>query len=246
MEKVVSAIGLTKNFNGFKAVDNVSFHLNKGEILGLLGPNGAGKTTTIHMLLGLTTPTSGEVKVFGKSLEAHREEILSRVNFSSSYVSLPYSLTVMENLLVFARIYGVKEPKKKIMELLSIFEIDAAGGSISRKLSSGQMTRVSLVKSLLNDPDVLFLDEPTASLAPDMADRTRRLLRGIRDERGLSIIYTSHNMSEMAEMCDKIVFLDKGKVAASGTMNEVLKKFNAASLEEVFLKIARQDKTMGI
>lgn len=246
MEKVVSAIGLTKNFNGFKAVDNVSFHLNKGEILGLLGPNGAGKTTTIHMLLGLTTPTSGEVKVFEKSFEAHREEILSRVNFSSSYVSLPYSLTVMENLLVFARIYGVKEPKKKIEELLSIFEIDATGGSISRRLSSGQLTRVSLVKSLLNDPDVLFLDEPTASLDPDMADRTRRLLRKIRDERGLSIIYTSHNMMEMTEMCDRIIFLDKGKVMASGTPNEVLTSFKATSLEELFLKIARQDKTMGI
>jgi ABC-2 type transport system ATP-binding protein len=232
---VAEVRGLKKCFNGFWAVEGISFDINKGEILGLLGPNGAGKTTTIHMLLGLTTPTEGEIKVFGLNLKTCREEILSRVNFSSSYVSLPYSLTVRENLRVYSRIYDVKEPVKKIEELLKTFEIEDIGEVPTRKLSSGQITRVCLAKALLNDPEVLFLDEPTASLDPYMADKTRGLLN-------LSILYTSHNMREMEEMSDRIIFIDRGRIIATGSVKDVVGEFQRKSLEEVFLKIAQTGK----
>ncbi len=239
---VAEVRGLKKCFNGFWAVDGISFDINKGEILGLLGPNGAGKTTTIHMLLGLTTPTEGEIKVFGLDLAGHREEILSRVNFSSSYVSLPYSLTVRENLRVYSRIYSVEEPVKKIEELLKTFEIEDIRDVSTRKLSSGQITRVCLAKALLNDPEVLFLDEPTASLDPYMADKTRGLLKRIKDEKGLSILYTSHNMKEMEEMSDRIIFIDRGRIIATGSVKDVVGEFHRKSLEEVFLKIAQTGK----
>lgn len=239
VNSIVEAAGLTKVFNGTTAVDNISFEMYEGEILGLIGPNGAGKTTTLQMLLGLTTPTSGEIRIFGLDLGKNREEILSKVNFSSSYISLPFSLTVRENLTVFARLYGVREPEKRINGLLETFEIDDIGKIPTRRLSSGQITRVCLCKALLNNPRVLFLDEPTASLDPDIADKTRKLLQRIRKESGLSILYTSHNMKEMEEMSDRILFMDRGKVIALGRPEELEKRFHGASLEEVFLKIAR-------
>ncbi|MEE9614165.1 MAG: ABC transporter ATP-binding protein [Thermodesulfobacteriota bacterium] len=240
-EKLVEVKGLTKLFNGFRAVDDISFEVARGEIVGLVGPNGAGKTTTLQMLLGLTTPTGGEIKIFGLDLRRHTGEILSRVNFSSSYVSLPYSLTVRENLTVFAKLYEIKEREKKIRGLLETFEIAEIADEPTRRLSSGQITRVCLVKALLNDPEVLFLDEPTASLDPDMADKTRKLLKRINLERSLSILYTSHNMREMEEMCDRIIFLDRGRILATGRVDEVVEKFRGADLEEVFLKIARKE-----
>ncbi len=241
INSIVEVEGLTKVFNGTTAVDNISFEMYEGEILGLIGPNGAGKTTTLQMLLGLTTPTSGAVRIFGLDLKKNREEILTKVNFSSSYISLPFSLTVRENLTVFARLYGIKERKKRIDELLEVFEIGDIANVPTRRLSSGQITRVCLCKALLNNPRVLFLDEPTASLDPDIADKTRRLLQRIRRENGLSILYTSHNMKEMEEMCDRILFMDRGRVIALGRPEEIEAKFHGASLEEVFLKIARQD-----
>ncbi len=239
MRTIVEVSGLTKFFNGFKAVDDISFHMYEGEILGLIGPNGAGKTTTIQMLLGLTTPSSGEIRIFGLDLRGNREKILNDVNFSSSYISLPYSLTVWENLMVFSRLYGVKNPAKRIRELLRIFEIEETIYMPARRLSSGQMTRVCLCKSLLNDPRILFLDEPTASLDPDMADKTKHLLKKIREEKGISILYTSHNMKEMEEMSDRVIFMNKGKIVASGVPGEIKEKFHGETLEEVFLKIAR-------
>lgn len=239
---IVEVKGLTKVFNGLRAVDGISFEIYPGEIVGLLGPNGAGKTTTLQMLLGLTTPTSGEIKLFGLDLKHHRTHILQDVNFSSSYISLPYSLTVMENLLVFARLYGIKYPRERILELLRVFEIEDIKDKVVRKLSSGQITRVCLAKALLNDPKVLFLDEPTANLDPDIADKTKGLLKRVKEERGLSILYTSHNMREMEEMSDRVIFLDRGRVIAMGRPEEVLTRFKGESLEEVFLKIARQCK----
>jgi len=236
---IIEVSSLIKIFNGNKAVDNISFEVYQGEILGLLGPNGAGKTTTLQMLLGLTTPTSGDIRIFGLDISHHREKILQDVNFSSSYISMPYSLTIMENLIVFARLYGVKNPKEKIAGLLKDFEIDDIRDIVVRSLSTGQITRVCLVKALLNDPKILFLDEPTASLDPDIADKTRRLLKKIQKERGLSILYTSHNMKEMEEMSDRIIFLDKGKIIAAGRPEEVLTKFKVENLEDVFIKIAR-------
>ncbi len=239
MKTVLEVRNLTKYFNGFKAVDTISFDMYSGEILGLLGPNGAGKTTTLQMLLGLTTPSGGEIRIFGLPFEGHREEILHRVNFSSSYVALPYSLTVRENLMVFCRLYGVEKPERKIDELLDIFEIRNIKHIPARRLSSGQLTRLCLAKALLNDPDILFLDEPTASLDPDIADKTRGLLRRIREERGLSILYTSHNMKEMEEMSDRVIFMDRGRIIAMDKPEGILRRYSGRSLEEVFLKIAR-------
>ena len=240
MNSIVEVEGLTKVFNGTTAVDNISFEMYEGEILGLIGPNGAGKTTTLQMLLGLTTPTAGTIRVFGLDLKKNREEILKKVNFSSSYISLPFSLTVRENLTVFARLYGVKGVKERIDGLLEVFEISDIANLPTRRLSSGQITRVCLCKALLNSPRVLFLDEPTASLDPDIADKTRKLLQRIRKESGLSILYTSHNMQEMEELCDRILFMDNGRIIALGRPEEIEAKFQGASLEEVFLKIARQ------
>ena len=236
---IIEVSSLTKIFSGNKAVDNISFEVYQGEILGLLGPNGAGKTTTLQMLLGLTTPTSGDIMIFGLDISHHREKILQDVNFSSSYISMPYSLTIMENLIVFARLYGVKKHKEKIAGLLKDFEIEDIKDRAVRSLSTGQITRVCLVKALLNDPKILFLDEPTASLDPDIADKTRRLLKKIQKEKGLSILYTSHNMKEMEDMSDRIIFLDKGKIIAAGRPEEVLTKFKVENLEDVFIKIAR-------
>ncbi|MCC6502744.1 MAG: ABC transporter ATP-binding protein [Deltaproteobacteria bacterium] len=240
MNRIVEVSGLTKVFDNHKtAVDAISFEMFEGEILGLIGPNGAGKTTTLQMLLGLTTPTSGKVRIFGLDIDTDREEILSQVNFSSSYISLPYSLTVEENLTVFSRLYSVKNYKDRIAELLRIFEIEDIRRTPTRRLSSGQITRVCLCKALLNSPRVLFLDEPTASLDPDIADKTRRLLKQIRGEHGLSILYTSHNMKEMEEMCDRVIFMDRGRIIAMGAPESVMREWKGKDLEEVFLKIAR-------
>ncbi len=223
-------------------MDNVSFDIYPGEILGLLGPNGAGKTTIIHMLLGLTTPASGDINVFGFDLKKNREKIIQDVNFSSSYVSMPNSLTVKENLKVFARLYKVKKKEKRISELLKIFEIEAIEDKLVRHISSGHQTRLNLAKALINNPKILFLDEPTASLDPDIADKTRSLLKSIKKNRNLSILYTSHNMKEMEEMSDRIIFLHKGRIIAEGRPEEIIRDFRRKNLEEVFLKVAREEK----
>lgn len=241
-EPVVEVNGLTKVFKSLKAVDNVSFDIYPGEILGLLGPNGAGKTTIIHMLLGLTTPTSGDINVFGFDLKKYREKIIQDVNFSSSYASMPNSLTVKENLKVFARLYKVKKKEKRISELLKIFEIEDIEDKLVRHISTGHQTRLNLAKALINYPKILFLDEPTASLDPDIADKTRSLLKSIKKNRNLSILYTSHNMKEMEEMSDRIIFLHKGRIIAEGRPEEIIRDFRRKNLEEVFLKVAREEK----
>ncbi len=236
---VIQVDHLTKSFNGVTAVNDVSFSVEEGEIVGFLGPNGAGKTTLIQLLLGLITPTSGEIHILGMDLKTARQKILSRVNFSSCYVSMPTSLTLEENLLVFAKLYGIKRPNARIDELLTLFEIQSLKATLTRHLSSGQLTRLSLAKSLLNAPQVLFLDEPTASLDPDMADKTRTLLKSIRKANSMTLLYTSHNMKEMQEISDRVIFLNAGRIIASGTPSEVLQHFEEESLEDVFLKVAR-------
>lgn len=241
---VVEVRGLTKRFGDVTAVNDLTFDISSGEIVGLLGPNGAGKTTTLHMLLDLITPSAGDVKIFGCNIRECRPETLKRLNFSSSYVSLPYSLTVRENLKVFAGIYEIKNPKKKIEEVIDIFDIGDIQNEPTRRLSSGQITRVSLAKSLLNDPDVLFLDEPTASLDPEIADKTRRLLKRYTKERGMSILYTSHNMQEIEELCDRLIFLNKGRLLATGKPKEIIERFEGETLEEVFLNIARNNGSL--
>jgi len=240
MEPVVEARNLTKIFDGFVAVDNVSFDLYRGEIVGLLGPNGAGKTTTLQILLGTLIPTKGSVRIFGLDINRHREEILKRINFSSTYTSLPYSLTVWENLRVFAGLYGIRDYKRKIEEVMELFEISDLRNKLTETLSSGQLTRLSLAKAFINDPEVLFLDEPTSSLDPDIADKVRQIIKRRKRLSSMTILYTSHNMREMEELCDRIIFLHRGRIIAEGSTAEVLNKFQERDLEKLFLKIARE------
>jgi ABC-2 type transport system ATP-binding protein len=237
---IVEVKNLTKRFGDFTAVDGVSFDIRPGEILGLLGPNGAGKTTTIQMLLGLITPTAGSIHMFGLDLARHREEILGRVNFSSTYISMPYSLTVEENLRFVAKLYGMSDVARRIDEVVKKLEMEEFRSKVTRKLSSGQMSRLTLAKAILTEPKVLLLDEPTGSLDPDIAHKTRALLKDVRRSAGLSILYTSHNMREMEEMSDRIIFLQRGRIVAQGTAQEITNRFGKSDLEEVFLKLARE------
>lgn len=238
-EVILEARALTREFDGVRAVDQFSFQLHRGEVLGLLGANGAGKTTTMNMLLGLTTPTSGEIRAFGQDFEKHRISILKRSNFSSAYTSLPGNLLVWQNLMVFAMIYGVAKPKQKITELLDLFEIGRLRKSVTGNLSAGESTRVNLCKSLLNDPDLLLLDEPTASLDPDIADKVRKTIQRVQAERHIAILYTSHNMRDIEEVCDRVIFLHKGKVVCEGTPDQIKGRTQSGSLEDVFIQIAR-------
>ncbi|MDO9117447.1 MAG: ABC transporter ATP-binding protein [Nitrospira sp.] len=237
---VLEVRNLTKTFGDFTAVNGISFALHPGEILGVLGPNGAGKTTTMHMLLGLITPTSGTISMFGMDLETHREAILQRVNFSSTYMSMPQSLTVEENLWVVARLYGLPDVQRKIDDIVKKLEMGEFRHKVTRKLSSGQMTRLTLAKAFLTEPKILFLDEPTASLDPDIAHKIRALLKDEQRASGLSVLYTSHNMREMEEMSDRIIFLQKGNLVAEGTAAQIVSRFGQTDLEDVFLKLARE------
>lgn len=239
-DPVLSVQNLTKKFGDFTAVDDISFEIRPGEILGLLGPNGAGKTTTIQMLLGLITPTSGSIRTFGLDFATHRETILQQVNFSSTYISMPYSLTVEENLWVIARLYGMSGIASCIEGIIKKLEMGEFRHKLTRKLSSGQMTRLTLAKAFLTEPKLLFLDEPTASLDPDIAHKIRSLLKDERRSSGVSMLYTSHNMREMEEMSDRIIFLQRGKIVAEGTAQAIVQRFGQADLEEVFLKLARE------
>ena len=237
---VLEVRNLTKTFGDFTAVNGISFTLQPGEILGVLGPNGAGKTTTMHMLLGLITPTSGTISMFGMDLETHREAILQQVNFSSTYMSMPQSLTVEENLWVVARLYGLPDVQRKIDDIVKKLEMGEFRRKVTRKLSSGQMTRLTLAKAFLTEPKILFLDEPTASLDPDIAHKIRALLKDEQRASGLSVLYTSHNMREMEEMSDRIIFLQKGNLVAEGTAAQIVSRFGQTDLEDVFLKLARE------
>ena len=236
---ILEADRLVKVFGDSTALDGLSFTVAPGESLGLLGVNGAGKTTAMNLLLGLTTPTSGMVRIFGLDLWKHRIEILRQVNFSSAYTSLPSNLLVWQNLTVFARLYRVPRPRQRIDALLELLDITHLRKSVTGTLSAGESTRVNLAKALLNEPRLLLLDEPTASLDPDIADRVRKLLRRLQKENGLSILYTSHNMRDIEEVCDRLVFLHGGKVLAEGTPGEVQARFNCTSLEDFFIGVAR-------
>ena len=236
---ILEARDLTRVFDGITVLEPFSFSLKRGEVLGLLGANGAGKTTAMNMLLGLTTPTGGSIHAFGMNQATHRIEILKRANFSSAYTSLPGNLLVWQNLLVFAQIYGVKNPKKKIAEMMDLFEISDLSKRVTGQLSAGESTRLNLCKSLLNDPELLLLDEPTASLDPDIADKVRKTIRRVQAERKISILYTSHNMKDIEEVCDRVIFLHKGKVVTEGTPEEIVARSQEDSLEDVFIKIAR-------
>lgn len=238
---ILQVKNLSKSFKGIAAVDDVSFEIEKGKITGLLGPNGAGKTTTIQMLLGLIKPSQGSINIFGLDIEKNREEILGRVNFSSPYVTLPGNLKVWENLATFGRFYGIKDIKNKIKELSEFFNISGFLNKMTSSLSTGQLTRLNLTKAFLNDPELLLLDEPTASLDPDVADRARKLLKKLQKEKGVTIIYTSHNMVEVEEICNRVIFLRKGKIIDDGAPEELVLKYGHKDLNDVFLEIARKD-----
>ncbi len=235
---VLEVENLTKRFRSTLAVDGVSFSVRAGETIGILGPNGAGKTTTIHMILGLVTPTAGSVRILGRDPHTDRGA-LQNVGFSATYVSFPQTLTVRENLKVYALLYGVRDGIGRIDHLLERLGISHLRDRPTRGLSSGQATMVHLAKSLLHGPRLLLLDEPTASLDPDAADRARRQMEEFAREEGMTLLITSHNMREIAEMCDRILFIREGRVVAEGSTDELSARFAAADLEEVFLKVAR-------
>lgn len=216
MQSVLEAKNLTKVFKKFTAVSDISFELKKGEILGLLGVNGAGKTSIIQMLLGILTPTSGEVTYFGKPLLKNRD-VLEKVNFSSTYTNLPWNLSVIECLNFSSYLYKIENRKQRIAEIAKIFGIESFLKSMIRDLSSGQITRVNLAKAFLNKPEILLLDEPTASLDPESAKYIRDFILSEQKQRALSIVFTSHNMREVEEVCDRIVFLQDGKIIANDT-----------------------------
>lgn len=230
---------IRKAFGKTTALDGVTLTVQPGEFLGLLGPNGAGKTTLIGVLLGLIRPDSGTIRLFGLELEAHRLEILQRINFCSSYTGLPSNLTVQECLTVFSRLYGVPRSRQRIAELLDLLEIGHVLPRIFGQLSSGESTRVHLVKALLNRPDLLLLDEPTASLDPDIAAKVRQLLPRIQREEKITIIQTSHNMRDIEELCQRVVFLHQGKILADGSPSELPSRLGESNLEQLFIRLAR-------
>lgn len=231
---ILHANNLVKKFKKFVAIDDVSMILKEGEILGLLGKNGAGKTTIIQMLLGVLTPTSGEIIYFGKRFTENREEILEKVNFSSAYTNLPWELTVKENLTYISYLYNIQNRSKRIDELVSLFNLKDLLKSKISQLSAGQITRVNLAKAFINFPKVLLLDEPTASLDPDIAQYIRKFLIQQRERFNVSIILTSHNMSEVEQVCDRVVFIDKGQVIADDKPDKLAKTIEISHIELFF------------
>lgn len=214
---VLEVHNLTKTYGSFTAVNGISFSVREGEILGLLGPNGAGKTTTIQMLLDLVTPTSGEIRYFGRKFPKEREYILSRINFASTYAHVQSRLTVRENLGIYAGLYHVKNARQRIRSLLELLEIESLGDELFWHLSAGQKTRVILAKALLNNPKLILMDEPTASLDPDIANKVVEFIEKLRKEEGVSLLYTSHNMGEVERLCDRVMFLGHGNIVAEDT-----------------------------
>jgi ABC-2 type transport system ATP-binding protein len=239
-EPILQVESLTKKFGPALAVDQLSFSLGRGSIVGLLGGNGAGKTTTLSMLLGLLEPTSGSIRLFGQNFVRNRHSVLHRMNFCSPYVDLPQRLTVRENLQVFARLYGVPESKERILELISDFRLQKLMDQPIRRLSSGQKTRVSLAKALINNPDFLLLDEPTASLSPDVSRWIRHRLSDYRDQSDATILFASHDMREVELLCDQVLMMSHGKLIEQGTPDELKKRHQANSLEAVFLTLNQQ------
>lgn len=237
---VLEVKDLTKRFGNFTAVDNISFSLKKGEILGFLGPNGAGKTTTIQMLLNVMQPTKGNIYYFGQSFEKNKNQILKQINFCSTYISLPWLFTIHEALDIFARLYEIKNKEKRILKLLKEFEIEHLAKKQFYTLSAGEKTRALLTKAFLNYPKIILLDEPTSSLDPDIAVKVREFLKKQREEYGVSMLFTSHNMSETEEMCDRIIILNNGKIIDEDKPKNLAKKIGKTKLELVIGRDAKR------
>ena len=239
MKNSIIAENLSKNYSENKAVKNISFKIGKNEIVGLLGPNGCGKTTTIAMLLGLLKPTSGQILIDGISIENNRIELLHKMNFISPYIELPKKLTVKENLIVFSKLYSVKNFKDRIDYLSDTLRLNDFINKKTGELSSGQKNRVSFAKSLINSPSILLLDEPTASLDPETADFVRTFLENYKKEKKISILLASHNMNEVERLCASVLMMKEGKIIDKGSPKELIEKHGRKNLEEVFLKLTR-------
>ncbi len=235
----VEAGSLTKRFGAVEAVSDISFTVARGSTTALLGGNGAGKTTTISMLLGVLLPTAGSIVVLGEDMARHRYRVLPRMNFTSPYVDLPRKLTVEENLTVFARLYGVARPRPRIAELVASLDLGEFVKRAYGTLSAGQRTRVSIAKALLNEPDLLLLDEPTASLDPDIADRVRSQLLDYQRRAGATLLLASHNMVEVERMCDAVLMMRAGRIVDAGSPRELIARYGRRNMEEVFLDVAR-------
>ena len=240
MKNSIIAENLSKNYSENEAVKNISFKIGENEIVGLLGPNGCGKTTTIAMLLGLLKPTSGQILIDGISIENNRIELLHKMNFISPYIELPKKLTVKENLIVFSKLYSVKNFKDRIDYLSDTLRLNDFINKKTGELSSGQKNRVSFAKSLINSPSILLLDEPTVSLDPETADFVRTFLENYKQEKKISILLASHNMNEVERLCASVLMMKEGKIIDKGTPKELIEKHGRKNLEEVFLKLARR------
>lgn len=230
-QPILKVSRLAKQYGSFRAVKGVSFSVKKGQVIGLLGPNGAGKTTITHMLLGITLPDAGRIAYFGREFFANRQSILQRINFTSAYSLLQGHITVRENLRVFAELYEVDQPAARAEKLIELFEMKPFADKKIWWLSSGQKMRANLAKSLINDPEIVLMDEPTASLDPDIADKTVGLIEELRAQRQLSLLYTSHNMTEVSRLCDEVIFLDHGEIVAKDTPVGLTKRFPETSLQ---------------
>ena len=240
IKNIIEIKELKKVYNKTIAVDNLNFEIQKGQIIGLLGPNGCGKSTTIGMMLGLIKPTSGSVIINNKNIENNRTSLLEKMNFISPYVELPKKLTVEENLKIYARLYGVKNLKEKIDNLIEKLNLIEFKSRKTGELSSGQKNRVSLAKALINDPEILLLDEPTASLDPDVGDYIRSFIEDFVSNKGSTILLASHNMNEVERLCHEVMMMKNGKIIDKGTSSDLINKHGRNNLEEVFLKIARE------
>jgi ABC-2 type transport system ATP-binding protein len=242
MQNNLQIDSLSKSYNGVEAVDNISFVIKKNEIIGLLGPNGCGKTTTIGMILGLLKPSKGRVLIDNQDIEKNRINVLKKINFISPYIELPKKLTVKQNLYIYGKLYGVDKLNEKIDHLCEKLRLNEILYSITGELSSGQKNRVSLAKAIINDPILLLLDEPTASLDPETGDFVREFLENFQKERSGSILLASHNMTEVERLCSSVLMMKKGSIIDSGKPEELILKHGRKNLEEVFLKLTRKNE----
>jgi ABC-2 type transport system ATP-binding protein len=241
----IAVDSLVKAYRGGTAVAGISFALEPGSITGLLGGNGAGKTTTIAMIMGLVTPTSGTVAVLGAEMPRQRYRVLHRINFESPYVDMPMRLTIRQNLTVFAKLYGIGDAAERVKQLAAEFDLVELLDRPTGKLSAGQKTRVALAKALVNRPEILLLDEPTASLDPDTADWIRGRLERYRRERGATVLLASHNMAEVERLCERVIIMKQGRVEDDDTPATLLARYGRRTLEEVFLDVARGRADLG-
>ena len=239
MNNSIKVINLKKSYGTKEAVKNINFEIQENQIIGLLGPNGSGKTTTIGMILGLLKPSSGEVLINGLKLEENQIEILHKINFISPYIELPKKLTVKQNLIVYGKLYSVKKINDKIDYLVSKLRLENLLNRVTGELSSGQKNRISLAKAIINDPSVLLLDEPTASLDPETGDFVRTFLENYKREKKVSILLASHNMDEVTRLCTSIMMMKDGLIVDQGRPEDLAKKHGRKNLEEVFLKLVR-------